>query len=232
MPYFFYPDNLTGNDTYTKILLHMDGANSGTSFPDTNFGGTAKTWTAHSAITDTSTFEFGLSSENCGSTGYIDCPTNADFNLGTGDWTIDHWFNINTAGNGTARNAFGLDDGATNQAYLGFMTAANVFSCFASIGGSSFSITGTVAITTAGWHHMAFVRTGTSLMMFIDGTQQGTTPTVSGTVLNPATTFSVGRSGARAASNWNGFIDEFRLSVGIARWTSNFTPPTQPYGPN
>jgi hypothetical protein len=36
--------------------------------------------------------------------------------------------------------------------------------------------------------------------------------------------------GAQNGSNYfNGWIDEVRISKGIARWTSNFTPPTQPY---
>jgi hypothetical protein len=29
--------------------------------------------------------------------------------------------------------------------------------------------------------------------------------------------------------DFNGWLDEFRISKGIARWTSNFTPPTAPY---
>lgn len=32
-----------------------------------------------------------------------------------------------------------------------------------------------------------------------------------------------------SAYYFGGYIDEFRISPGIARWTSNFTPPTLPY---
>jgi hypothetical protein len=40
---------------------------------------------------------------------------------------------------------------------------------------------------------------------------------------------AVGRGGALNTLQWNGFIDEFRLSVGTARWTAGFTPPTANY---
>ena len=41
MPFYFHPNDYTGNDQFTKILLHMDGANGATTFPDTNAGGVA-----------------------------------------------------------------------------------------------------------------------------------------------------------------------------------------------
>jgi hypothetical protein len=30
--------------------------------------------------------------------------------------------------------------------------------------------------------------------------------------------------------SWGGWLDEIRVSKGIARWTANFTPPASPYG--
>jgi hypothetical protein len=84
----------SGNDSFTKILLHMDGANGGTTFTDANVGGSAHTWTANSATTSTGTLKFGTASENCGAgVGWIDTPDSADFTLGSGDFTIDFWFN-------------------------------------------------------------------------------------------------------------------------------------------
>ena len=51
---------------------------------------------------------------------------------------------------------------------------------------------------------------------------------VSGTITTKAEAKRIGVWAGGAYSN-NGYIDEFRISKGIARWTSNFTPPTEAY---
>ena len=35
-----------------------------------------------------------------------------------------------------------------------------------------------------------------------------------------------------AGGSLNGWMDECRISKGIARWTANFTPPTEAYSPD
>lgn len=218
-----------GNDSFTKILLHMEGTNAGTTFTDTNAGGSAHTWTAHTATTDTGTVKFGQSSLSCGSTGWIDTPDSADYTLGSGDFTADFWFNV-SGGGGAVRRAFGQENAAQSiQSVAGGLLAGNQM-FFQPNNGSNVTVSGTTTFTTTGWHHYAGVRTGNILRMFIDGVQEGGDVAFTGTVTDSADTFSVGRAGA-ATANWNGFIDEFRLSVGIARWTANFTPPTSQYGP-
>ena len=79
------------------------------------------------------------------------------------------------------------------------------------------------------WYHVAVVKQGaTGYLMFIDGTQIGTTQTDTSTIPDFAGTL---RIGIHTTGNYlNGWVDEFRTSKGIARWTGNFTPPTSPYG--
>lgn len=222
-------NNPQGNDAFTRIVLHMEGANGGTSFPDDNANGLVHTWTANSATTSTAAAKFGSTSLNCGAAaGWIDTPDSADFTLGSGDWTIDFWFNVQS-GTGTTRNAFGQYDSAGSVwAAIGGLTSTNLMSLIVKTGAGTSSATGTTAFTTGGWHHYAAVRSGALIRLFLDGTQEASAA-ISGTVVDSTDKFSVGRSGAFAGVNWNGFIDEFRLSVGIARWTANFTPPTAPY---
>jgi hypothetical protein len=50
------------------------------------------------------------------------------------------------------------------------------------------------------------------------------------TMPNSSVTLKIGTQWDASCMYWNGYIDEFRISKGIARWTSNFTPPTAPYG--
>ncbi len=69
------------------------------------------------------------------------------------------------------------------------------------------------------------------MKLFIDGVQEGGDVAISGTVNNSSEIFTVGADNAGASDTWMGWIDEFRLSVGVARWTADFTPPASPYTP-
>jgi hypothetical protein len=224
---FGYVGGLDGNDQFTKILLHMDGANAGTTFTDENRGGAAHTWTAHGATTSTTAFKFGTTSEACGAgVGYIDTPDSTDYTLGSGAWTVDFWFNVQ-GGAGATRYMFGQNNAAgTVWSYIGLLTTANVIRI--NLNSGTFK-DGTTAITTTGWHHYAAVRTGNIVKLFLDGVQEGGDLAFAVGVTDSADTFSIGRGGAFATAPFNGFIDEFRLSVGVARWTANFTPPVRQY---
>jgi concanavalin A-like lectin/glucanase superfamily protein len=223
-----------GNDSFTKVLLHMDGSNGGTSFPDTNAGGSAHTWTASGATTDTSTFQFATASENAvGGSKYITTPDSTDFTLGSGDWTIDFWINVN-GGAGTSRfvsSQLGSTGTNASGSFAIKVDSSNVMIASVFTAAVSTDVTGTTNMTTGTWRHVAFVRTGNILKLFINGTQEGGNVAYSGTVNDVTANLSVGRAGDFTSLTFNGYIDEFRLSVGVARWTANFTPPTGPYCP-
>jgi Concanavalin A-like lectin/glucanases superfamily len=222
-----------GNDSYTKIMLHMEGANAGTTFIDTAKGVSAPhSWTANSATTSTTTTKFGSTSLSVGSTGWIDTPDSADYTLGSGDWTLDTWFS-RQGGDGAIRVLGGQSDSAAtgSSISIGFqLQAANTIRAFAYTGAAFTNVDGTTnfaGVTT--WTHVAFVRTGNTLKLFVNGTQEGGDVAYTTTVNDSSNKFAVGRLGELTTLTWNGYIDEFRLSKGIARWTSNFTAPTAPY---
>lgn len=226
----------TGNDTYAKVLLHLNGTDTSTTITDSNAGGSAHTWTANgNAQIDTAAFKFGGASLLCDGTGdYVTTPDSTDFTLGTNDFTADCWFNC-TATGGSDRHLWGqVANGlGASVSIRAQRTTANVIQARASIGGSPQIITGTTQFTdvlNTGWHHMAFVRTGNTLKLFIDGVQEGGDLSVSGSVNDSTNNWSVGRAGENTTDTWQGWIDEFRLSNGVARWTTTFTPPTAEYG--
>lgn len=224
----------SGNDTYTKILLHFNGSDASTTITDDNAGGSAHTWTANGdAQLDTAIAHLGTAALLCdGSGDYIDTPDHSDFTLGSGPWTVDFWFNTNGVGNGTNRRAFGHCGSANTSAVLsiiGGMGTDNLMKLQVSDGSATTIVPLTTTITSSGWHHFAGVRSGNNLKVFLDGVQEGGDIAFVGSVVNPSAAFAVGRRGEVTGSEWRGSIDEFRLSVGIARWTTNFTPPTDEY---
>ena len=229
---------MAGNDSFTKILLHMDGSNGGTTFTDNNAGGSAHTWTAHGTTsTSTTQAKFGNASFNDGGSvsglDYIDTPDSADFTVGSGDFTVDMWA-WRAGGDGTLRFLCGQTNAAaTLNSYYIFLNTDNTFYAnVCSDGSTNIAVLhGTTAITTTGWNHVALVRHGTRFDLYVNGTSEANATNASG-VYDSADNYAVGRLGALAADSWNGFIDEFRLSVGIARWTTTFTPPTTAYSAN
>ena len=225
-----------GNDSCTKILLAMDGSNGATSFPDTNAGGSAHTWTATSATTSTAQVKFG-SAAFLGAPGKISTPDNADFFTGSDNFTVDFWVNRNgtTGAKALAGHLFSSGLATSSSIGIGFDTTNHVVVLLAQNtgyvnGGSGFSSAST--ITGSAYHHVAVVRSGTSVFIFIDGLLDKT-QAISGTINAGSATWAVGRMGDYTGyPDFNGYIDELRLSIGAscgARWTSNFTPPTSAY---
>jgi hypothetical protein len=227
-----------GNDTYTKVLLQFDGADGGTTITDSNAGGSSHTWTAAgNANTDNAQVKFGMTSLACDGTGdYVSTADHADFSLGSGDFTIDLWFRC-TATTGSSEAIAGQGDVAVTAATTAwsiFRTTTDIIRANVYVGGSIYQVDGTTTFTdvaSTGWHHLALVRTSNTLKLFIDGTQEGTDVAISGTVNNATDVLAVGALGAYVAEPWTGWIDEFRISVGIARWTDDFDVPTGPHAP-
>ena len=218
-----------GNDAFTKVLLHFDGADASTTFTDSNAGGSARTWTAAGdAQIDTAQSKFGGASGLFDGTGdSISTPDSADFALGNSDFTIDFWFNC-TAAAGSGRAIAAQADGSITPSLTSFdlrRSALNIILFRLSDGTSLPFVQSTATYTDVsnpGWHHCAIVRSGNNLRMYIDGLLVSAV-SFTGTVPDSASNLVIGNA-------WQGWIDEFRLSVGIARWTSNFTPPQAPYG--
>ena len=219
-----------GNDSYTKSLLHFDGADAATSVTDVAVGGSGHTWTFNgNAQLDTAEQKFGTASLLLDGTGdWIDTPDSADFNTGSSDFGIDCW--IKRGSTGVRQGICGqINSGGTNASAANWLeiTASNVLQSYVGPA-SATSLSGSTAITDSAWHHVALVRYGDRYDLYLDGVTDGNV-TVSGAAVDAATKMSIGRLGEVAALYFNGWIDEFRFVNGKAPWTSNFTPNSVAY---
>jgi len=237
------PGYTPGNDSFTKMLIHSDTTNGSTTFTDssTGGGGSPHTLTGYNgAQHSTDRQKFGATSIRCqsGDTEYVESPDSADWSLGTSDFAIDCWVNFNTMVNGNIMvSQFHGGSGINESWFFSYNhpTTELVFN-YTLDGQNNLSMDRTWTPIVNTWYHVAVTRDGANLRMFVDGTQVGTTYNIStNSIYNSNAAFRLGAIRING-SIWttdilDGYLDEVRFSVGTPRWTSNFTPPTLPYGP-
>ena len=79
-------------------------------------------------------------------------------------------------------------------------------------------------MTAGQWYHFAVTRAGTSLKMFINGVQSGSTLTDTGNYTTGANRPAIGVDGNNpTVSYFNGYLTDYRITRGYARYTSNFS---------
>mgnify|MGYP003650783257 CR=1 FL=1 len=154
---------------------------------------------------------------------YLTRATNAIFTYASGDFTIEGWFRFTSVG--TTQYLIDQRNSGTATAIIPtlYLDSTNVIIYY--VNGAA-RITGTGAITTNTWYHIAVSRSGTSTKLFVNGTQDGST--YSDTNNYAASRVSIGSAGNAAGSYLNGYASSIRLSKGFAYYTANFTPSTIP----
>lgn len=200
-------------------LLHMEGANGSTTFTDQK----GHTFTASGAAQiSTAQSRFGSSSmANDGDGDWLTAASSADFGFGAGDFTVEGWY-YRTA---NLSNAFLVDFRVAggNSFMLWASQASNANKmCYSDQGAGGFTAgTNTFPLNT--WAHWALTRSGTTVRGFIGGVLEFTT-TDSRTFASPQGIYlGSSTSGGQGAQ---GYMDEFRVTKGVARYTAAFTPPT------
>jgi hypothetical protein len=224
----------TGNDAYTKLLLHGD------STPLVDSEPTPKTLSIQGAGVTYSTLQkvFGTGSIRfSGSPSYMYFADSADWYFVDGAFSIDGWWNF---------DSFGLNHCLVSQTDSGQVNGWNLIE-----GGNvlEFNVWQTSSYllrfrcsftpTPGTWYHLSVVRidnadASTSWRMFINGISQTLTKTLgnwNATVPDAAGILALGTDAYAGDPKWFiGYGDEIRISKGIARWSSNFTVPDQPWG--
>lgn len=222
---------MPGIDSNTQLLLHCDGADASTTFLDSSL--TPKTVTAvNSAQVDTAQTKFGTGSLmlDSATSDHLTSADNAAYELGSANFTIDMWVRFATIQAGTSMFVSKYTTTGNQRSWFWGYNGTTVSMDF------RYSTDGTGATTLTQpwspsidtWYHIAIVRSSTSVFMFVDGTQIGSTDSISGTLFNGTAVLLVGDFNTGGAGPFDGWFDEIRLS-NTARWTANFTPPTDAY---
>ena len=150
--------------------------------------------------------------------------SSSDFTFGTGDFTIEYWTNYNDIS--VSNSQVGDFQSSTTSGGLSTSYTTGVINSFYPSGTLNFNIAGAGVGVIAGlaagtWYHIAFLRENGSVRLYKDGILQATT---SNTGNVTATHLAIG--GYYSASYFrNGPLQDFRVYKGIAKYTTNFTPP-------
>jgi hypothetical protein len=216
-----------------SLLLHMDGSNGSTTFTDSSKNALTVT-TVGSAQISTAQSKFGGASGYFSATGnYISIADTAALELGSGNYTIEGW--IKTASSTQYATIFSRQNGAfTNGSVIVLINNASSTSGDVAFWVQNASNSAPI-MTTSGvnvrddaWHHIAVVRNGTSHAIYVDGTSRATY-TGSYTIADVSVAWSLGQDIQYTARTLSGYIDEFRVTKGVARYTANFTAPSNPF---
>jgi hypothetical protein len=209
------------------FLAHCDGADASTTLTDVK--GHAMTANGNAQI-DTAQSKFGGASALFDGTGdYWSSGDSADWFFSTGDFTIEAWVRVPSITSVAQRTIIAQYNSTGNQrAWALVLDTAGVAALIVSYDGTAttFAAAGSaVSLTT--WQHIAAVRSGANLTIYLDGT--GGTPLniAANSVFNSTDGLRFGalRTGGAVANFMDGWIDECRVTKGVARYTANFTPP-------
>ena len=220
-PYYDVVVTPGGIDSNAKLVLHANGTNGSTIFSDSSSGAKTVTTNGNAQITTAQSKFGGASGLFDGRGDYLSAPSASGFSFGSDDFTVDFWVRFNSISNCTLVN---LNDTYYYNLLI-WLGSGNVLK--AADGNGNFLISGTTVPTTNTWYHIAFVRSGNTQKLYVNGASEGTPGSYSGSMGSSTTTNTFGSDSSGAALN--GWMDEIRISKGVARWTSNFTPPASEY---
>jgi len=216
------------------LLAHMNGTNGSTNFVDSSISPKTITTNGNAQISTTQFKWSGSSGYFDGSNDCLTIPYDSGFNFGSGNFTIEFWIykignNVNTSRIWNANGDF------YHQIEIA-IDASGYLSSYGTTNGTTWNAwsNATIALLSNNiWYHVAFVRNGGSIHAYINGSgvlltsALGASTLVNGT--SGGTTRSIGGQTVGTDRPLNGYLDDFRITKGIARYTSNFSVPTEQF---
>jgi hypothetical protein len=161
--------------------------------------------------------KYGTGSMEFDGTGdYCVLPSNPNLALGSGDFTIEMW--LYSTATGAAQNI--LDARLSSTGYTIQKAATNEIYFYSEVAASTIV---EAALTANQWVHVAIVRSSGTITLYLDGTSADTGANTSNYTSQIAV---IGARFSKDQQYYTGYIDDLRITKGVARYTAAFTPPT------
>lgn len=209
------------------LLLHGDGSNGSTTIVDSSSLPKAVTASGNAAISTAQSKFGGASIAFDGTEDYLTIPASTDFDFGSGDFTLELFFRTSQTTSYTC--LVGRDNGAfTSGAYAILLNGPG--SGYIQLWNASYSTSSVHLSSSTGgynddsWHHLAISRSGSTVKMFVDGVEKASS-TWAGAIAARTLDLVVGDDPGYSRY-FNGYIDDLRITKGVARYTADFTVPS------
>lgn len=227
----------TGDNHFDDVVLFLDGSSTtdlspaGNNFTSVNGANVLSMTGPYGTTQNVLNFD--------GVNDYaVETTASGDFTFGTDDFTIEAWLKADVTPSGTTPGVIDYDwnntSGAGVNGYNDYFVLHQMnntldyafFANTASTGSVGEMVRATVANTTD-WNHIAITRVGSTVKMYLNGVLTDTSTDLVANMtsnrVNPKLFLGYQDLSSRY---WNGKMADVRITKGVARYTSNFTPPS------
>jgi hypothetical protein len=228
------PSTKISSDANTKLLLqpwHTKTSAGVMSLIDSyaqDETGKSLTYYNGATIVDSSPYKgsnFGSFSLD-GVSQYVFTPDHTDFNLSSNDFTIEQWVKLRDLTESTLLNQ-SIGGATSDSAFIFYINGSASLIFYLTPGTGWDKNTSGYTMSANVWYHVAAVRNGNSLDLYVNGNKVGTTTDVTGYVVGNSTRRL--QIGAQESSYYlNGIVTDARIVNGQALYTTDFIPPAYP----
>lgn len=221
--------NTDPNFASVVALLHMEGTNGSTTFTDSSSHVYTQT-SVNGAALDTSSPKFGTAAASFNGINQ-GINSNAPLGIGTQDFTIECWAKPNAVSTTQRLVSAQLSTTLTGVVILRLNSTGHLEAVLRDTVGASVGTYDTAGVVTASaYSFLTLCRKAGVIYMGINGAVENLGASTHNIIDSTHSTFYVyGSYVAGATEYFGGKLDEVRITEGVARYTSNFTPPTAPF---
>ncbi|WP_421891870.1 LamG-like jellyroll fold domain-containing protein [Marinoscillum sp.] len=167
---------------------------------------------ASSTFTETSASRFagnilppGKALSFDGTDDYVELANPTNFDFGTGDFTIEGWVK---SSNVTSTQVIASDYSGGDSFFVFYMGAGQLK---ASLSNTTADLSTSAVLEYNTWHHVAMVRSGDALTLYVDGVSSANVSGMSSKSVASASNVELGRQALGSPYYLNGELDEFRF---------------------
>lgn len=220
-----------GDQHFDKVslLLHMTGDDGSTAFPDTSPTSNAVTAYGHAKIS-TAHSPFGGSSGYFDGVGdYLQVTSGAVELSASSQWTVEAFFRVQSFPAAKAGIFFNGDTESNNHRIQLEINGTGTISTYLQADvGTGITVTSAHSVAAGEWAHAALVKDASNIRMYLRG--ELTATSTFSHAITPNNNFYAGLTRSGGSLHFlHGYLSEMRVTRGVARYSSNFTPPAAPF---